>query len=119
MNVPDELLVGHFRCCSPGSHIFAFINLRIALRNASHIHCLCMGDFATGGVYLCMSRSESPVAKYKLGDEPNGGDYDHLSAGERVMLVWQLTLQSWPFKESLDSESRLRRDVVRLIRGKS
>lgn len=78
-----------------------------------------MSDSFALGVYLVMHRSEYPVRKFKLGDEPAGAEYEHLSAPERVMLVWQLTLQSWPFKEPLERESRLRRDVVRLIRGQS
>jgi hypothetical protein len=114
-----ELLVGHFRWCSPGTHILARITLHIAFRNAAISIVFVCAISLPSGLYLCMRRSESPVTKYKLGDEPNGCDFDHLSASERVMLVWQLTLQSWPFKESLDRESRLRRDVVRLIRGKS
>jgi hypothetical protein len=42
-----------------------------------------------------------------------------LTPGERVSMVWQLTLQTWAFKEDLASEPRLRRDVVRVIRRRS
>ena len=41
----------------------------------------------------------------------------HMPAAERVALVWQLSVQAWQFKEPAFHESRLRRDVVRTLRG--
>jgi len=32
-------------------------------------------------------------------------------------MMWQLALQAWMFKEGLTDEPRMRRDIVRVIRG--
>jgi hypothetical protein len=61
-------------------------------------------------------RSLYPVRKTTLGNE--GHDTSaHLSPAARVALVWPLTVQAWQFKERAFRESRLRRDVVRTLRG--
>ena len=57
--------------------------------------------------------------KYKLGEEPR---IDHveraMSPGERIALVWEITMNAWAFKEPgwSAATSRLRRDVVRVVR---
>jgi dolichyl-phosphate-mannose--protein O-mannosyl transferase len=62
-------------------------------------------------------RSQWTVKKYKLGEEP---EYDpailQMTAGQRIELVWELTKTAWQFHDPEFRESRLRRDVVRVIR---
>jgi hypothetical protein len=53
----------------------------------------------------------------RLGDDADDEYLSRLSPGERMQLVWRLTLQAWSFKEGLSGEPRLRRDVVRVVRG--
>ncbi|MGH7466175.1 MAG: hypothetical protein ACREK1_13415 [Longimicrobiales bacterium] len=65
-----------------------------------------------------MDRSDYPTRKRKLDDPEDDRDIRHLTPSERVSMVWQLTLQAWAFKEDLTDEPRLRRDVVRVIRGR-
>jgi hypothetical protein len=50
-------------------------------------------------------------------DEADRAYWLQLSPAERVALVWPLTIQAWQFKDPTFRESRLRRDVVRLVRG--
>jgi hypothetical protein len=64
-----------------------------------------------------MDRSGYPTRKRHL-LEPADDDVSDLSPGERLELVWQLTLQAWAFKEKSEVEQRLRRDVVCVIRGR-
>jgi hypothetical protein len=61
-------------------------------------------------------RSHYPVRKTTLGNEGHN-EPAHLSPAARVALVWPLTVQAWQFKEPAFRESRLRRDVVRTLRG--
>jgi hypothetical protein len=63
-----------------------------------------------------MDRRDYPTRKLRLGEVEGDGGVGALSASERVMMVWQLTLQGWAFKEDLRDEPRLRRDVGRVIR---
>ena len=62
-------------------------------------------------------RSDITVRQYALGEEP---EYDPhtmaLSPGERIEMVWQITKDAWAFKEPSFRESRLRRDVARVVR---
>lgn len=46
--------------------------------------------------------------------EPN--PYSGMTIGERVALVWPLTLAAWEFAGKPAHESRLRRDVDRVVR---
>jgi len=64
-------------------------------------------------------RSHYRVRKGSLLDEPRDDTLEHLSPGERVGMVWQLSVQAWKFKDPTFRESRLRRDVVRVIRRRS
>ena len=52
-----------------------------------------------------------------LAEEGQNDDVRRLSPSERVAMMWQLALQAWMFKEGLLDEPRLRRDVVRTVRG--
>jgi hypothetical protein len=63
-----------------------------------------------------MDRRDYPTRKLRLGDPEGDGGVGGLSPSERVLLVWELTLQAWAFKENLVDEPRLRRDVGRVVR---
>ena len=67
-----------------------------------------------------MTRVSRPrrVRRITLADEGRDDDVRRLSPGERVAMMWQLALQAWMFKEGLVDEPRLRRDVVRVVRGR-
>lgn len=58
-----------------------------------------------------------PIRRVPLADEGRFRDEDRLSPAEGVAMMWQLALQAWMFKEGLVDEPRLRRDVVRTLRG--
>ena len=62
-------------------------------------------------------RSHYPVRKHRLGDEPRDDQVRDLSPSERVAMVEQLTIQAWTFKDGRWNGTRLRRDVVRTLRG--
>ena len=64
-----------------------------------------------------MDRSRWVTRLRRLGDDEEDEYLTRLSPGERMQLVWRLTLQAWSFKEGLSDEPRLRRDVVRVVRG--
>jgi hypothetical protein len=61
-------------------------------------------------------RSNWPTRKVGLHDPEDESHVRSLSPGERMSMVWQLTLQAWAFKEGLAHEPRLQRDVVRIVR---
>jgi len=61
-------------------------------------------------------RSLWPVRLTTLAEEDKHSDVDHLTPSERVAMVWELTKTAWAFKDGDFAESRLRRDVVRVIR---
>jgi hypothetical protein len=66
-----------------------------------------------------VDRSHYPVRKGRLHDPDDDSYVLSLTPAQRMEMVWQLSLQAWAFKEGLDVEPRLRRDVVRVVRGKS
>ena len=57
-----------------------------------------------------------PVRKVSLRDSETGEDLKGKSPGELLGMVWPLTLSAWSFKENLNAEPRLQRDVVVLKR---
>jgi len=57
-------------------------------------------------------RSHWPTRKLRLEDEDRD-DTAHLTPGERVAMVWEITKDAWAAK---DHEPRLRRDVARVVR---
>jgi hypothetical protein len=79
-------------------------------------------------LWVCLSDPD-PVSTMKprenvrvrvLSQKADAGhdDVAHLSAGQRLELMWQLTLDAWAFKgEPQGAESRLQRHVVRIQRG--
>jgi hypothetical protein len=64
-----------------------------------------------------MDRSRIVTRLRRLTDPEDDPYVDRLTPGERMALVWPLTLPAWAFKEGQTGESRLRRDVVRIVRG--
>ena len=63
-------------------------------------------------------RSKYPVRIRRLHDPDDEAYVRALSPGERLAMVWQLTMDAWAFKEGLTVEPRLRRDVGRVVRGR-
>jgi hypothetical protein len=62
-------------------------------------------------------RSDGTVGK-PLDEEP---EYDEaairrMTPGERIGLVWELTVKEWQRRDPEWRESRMRRDIVRVIR---
>jgi hypothetical protein len=64
-----------------------------------------------------LDRSEYPTRLRRLHD-PEEDELRGRTPEELVQMVWVLTLQAWAFKEGTLDEPRLRRDVVRVVRGK-
>jgi len=52
----------------------------------------------------------------KLSDQGRELDLRDTTPAERIGMIWQLTLDAWAFVEGFDAESRLPRDVVRVVR---
>ena len=63
-------------------------------------------------------RADYPVRRTTLERQGSERDVAHLTPSERVQMVWTLSVQAWRFKEQLPDELRLRRDVVRTLRGR-
>jgi hypothetical protein len=57
--------------------------------------------------------------KSRLEDEGTHNDWADMTPGERIDLVWELTKTAWRFHDPNFRESRLRRDVVRVVRRAS
>jgi len=59
-----------------------------------------------------MDRSDWPVRKYRLGEEPElDPDVLAMSMDERLALMWPLTLQAWSAMPGFKLEP-MRRDLV-------
>jgi hypothetical protein len=63
-----------------------------------------------------MERADYPVRKSTLDRQGQDDEYERMTPGQRLGLVWKLTVQAWMFKEGRWDEPRLRRDVVRIVR---
>jgi hypothetical protein len=63
-----------------------------------------------------MDRSRTVTRLRRLADPEEDAYVAGLTPGERMALVWPLTLQAWGFAEGTTGEPRLRRDVVRVVR---
>jgi hypothetical protein len=66
-----------------------------------------------------MDRSQMPVRVTTLHEADDADDeyYASLSFAERIAMVWPVTVDAWAFA-GVPIESRLRRDVVRIVRRK-
>jgi hypothetical protein len=60
-----------------------------------------------------------PVRKLRLSEKGASPDpaVVAMTPEQRVAMVWELTIQAWAFKEGRLDEPRVRRDVVRTLRG--
>jgi hypothetical protein len=65
-----------------------------------------------------VTRESRTIRVRKLSDQGKEPDYRNLTPGERIELVWQLTLDAWAMKGEPIAEQRLLRHVVRVVRGK-
>lgn len=65
-----------------------------------------------------MARALYPTRRTTLAQKGKEDDLARTTAAERIAMVWPITLQAWQFKEPLHDEPRLRRDVVRTVRGR-
>lgn len=65
-----------------------------------------------------MNRRNYPTRRKRLNEPDDDAYLRGLSPGERIELVWPLTLQAWEFMTGEASEPRLRRHVVRVVRGR-
>ena len=64
-------------------------------------------------------RSRWPVKVGRLSDPKPEFDPEPVTPEQGLDMVWPLTLDIWAFAKGTDAESRLQRNVVRVIRGKS
>jgi hypothetical protein len=62
-----------------------------------------------------MDEPDKTIRVTRLADQGNETDLAHLTPGERMSLVWQLTLDAWAFKGE-PVESAFPRHVVRVVR---
>ena len=65
------------------------------------------------------NRSHWPVKIGRLSDTELDLNPEPVPPEQALAMMWPLTLDAWAFAKGTDAESRLQRDVVRLIRGKS
>jgi len=65
-----------------------------------------------------IDRSKWPVRIAHLHDDVDeSADYAHLTPGQRIDMVEELTRTAWAFYTGSSDESQVRRDVVRVVRG--
>ena len=67
---------------------------------------------------MTTDRSNWPTRKIPLAEEGRERALSGLTPGQLVEMVWDLTLEAWGFKDGRRDEPRLRRDVVRVVRGR-
>lgn len=65
-----------------------------------------------------MTRAAYPTRRTTLARQQIESIRTSTTPAARLAMVWPVTLQTWLFKESDIGEPRLRRDVVRIIRGR-
>lgn len=58
------------------------------------------------------------IEKLKLHENRRKDDLKGRTPDELLGMMWQLALDAWSFKESLNAEPRLQRHLVVLKRGK-
>jgi hypothetical protein len=61
-------------------------------------------------------RNIAYTRKIRLEDEGKQNDWAHMTIGERIDLVWEITKTAWQFYDPEFRESRLRRDVGVVVR---
>lgn len=63
------------------------------------------------------ARRSYVVRKSTLSEQDDPTDRANTTAGERLGMMWQLTLDAWAFTGQPLAESRLSRHIVRVLRG--
>ena len=56
------------------------------------------------------------VRKIPLRAPSDDDDLQHKSPQERIGMMWQLALDAWSFKEKLDVEPRMQRQIVVILK---
>jgi hypothetical protein len=59
------------------------------------------------------------IKKTKLHESQSRNDLQERSPDKLVGMMWQLALDAWSFKESLNAEPRLQRHVVVIRKGEA
>ena len=59
------------------------------------------------------------VRKSSLHNADGDGDLRDKSPQQLIGMMWQLALNAWSFKDNLNAEPRLQRNVIVLKRGRS
>lgn len=63
------------------------------------------------------ARRSYAVRKSTLAEQDDSTDLKNTTAGERLGMMWQLSLDAWAFTGQPLAESRLSRHIVRVLRG--
>jgi hypothetical protein len=74
-------------------------------------------QFSRDVYWAVASRKDYPVRKTTLASQGPDRAVRDMTPGERMAMVWTLSVQAWQFKEPAGDEPRLRRHVVRIVRG--
>jgi hypothetical protein len=61
-------------------------------------------------------RSHWPVRKSTLAEQGYEDDLTHLSMGERMAIVWQVTVQAWALAGETVTDKEFQRHVIRVER---
>jgi len=65
-------------------------------------------------------RSHWKVQKYKLGEEPEIDEEElAMTPGQRIELCWAITAAAWELHDPDALREGFRRDIARVIRGRS
>ncbi|MGD9853468.1 MAG: hypothetical protein AB7U20_00815 [Planctomycetaceae bacterium] len=65
-----------------------------------------------------MQNNRSIVRKIRLQDEGRETGVEHMTAEERLGMMWQLAVDAWAFRGQHVDESQFQRHVVRVICGR-
>ncbi len=63
-----------------------------------------------------VDHSQWPLKKSTLSEQGYEDDLAHLSMGERMALVWPLTVKAWAFAGESVTEQEFQRHVIRVER---
>lgn len=63
------------------------------------------------------SKERRSVRKTRLNEQGEDEELDAATPAERLAMMWPLTVDAWAFMGEPIDESRLPRNVVRVVRG--